>query len=342
MKKLILMTSALALMGGTAFAQDISVSAEASVSYGNWETAPGTDASFSFGTELTFGLEATAGDYTYGAELTLEVGEDLAQGVIWVSGGFGKVSFGEDEFDELNADLFPDGPPNTKDIYDDVSGDLGDEDYGDVKYEGTFGDFGITLVADAKAGVTPGDGTIAAGEPTWWAEATYSPDGFSLGLETDSSSDYEFSASVDVGTFTIGGSVDESSEWDVFASTSMSGINIKVTADDGAVYGVELDGEAGDISWAVATNTDSETSASVEYSSGDLSIGLAYDNDDAGDAVGPVDPLGLVAGGLGVEDRGDEADIILTLGWAVDNLSFEVLVNGEGESEVSMTAKFDF
>jgi hypothetical protein len=122
----------------------------------------------------------------------------------------------------------------------------------------------------------------------------------------------------------------------------MSGINIKVTGTNAAKYGIKVDGTAGDISWDVATNTSSATSASVTYASGGLSIGFAYDNDDAGSATGAVDTAGVVAGGLGVDDRGDEADVILTLGWATDALSVEVQVNGVGESEVSMTAGFAF
>jgi hypothetical protein len=342
-------------MGGTAFAQDISVSAEASVSYGNWGTADGTTATFDFGTDLTFGLEATAGDYTYGATLTIEDGDSVDLGVIWVSGSFGKVSFGTDEFGELSENK------TVAVKYDKVSGDLKSSDYGDVKYEGDFGAFGVTLVSDAEVGTTPGTG-VAAGSATWWAEFTYagddfalgmetdsttwaeftySGDGFSIGLETDSSSS-EISGSFDLGTFTVGGSADDGSGWDVFVSTSMSGINLKITGDDGSVHGLEVDGTAGDISWDVATNTDSDTSASVTYASGGLSIGFAYDNDDAGKATGAVDTAGLVAGGLGVDDRGDEADVILTLGWATDALSVEVQVNGVGESEVSMTAGFAF
>jgi len=340
MKKLILMTSALVLAGGAAVAQDITISAEATVSYGNWETAPGTDAAFDFGTELVFSLEAsTAGGTTYGGEMTIEDDNDNVRGVIWVSTGLGKFSFGVDEFGELNADDIPA-------MYDDVNGDAEDSDYADVRYEGTFGDFSVAFEADGGAGITPGDGSIAAGSATWWAEAKYSGAGFSVGLETDSNQNYDLSASADVGGFTIGASVDEATVVDVYGKGAFGGVNVKVTADDvtgGAiVYGIELDGSAGDIEWAAAVNTDEDMSASVKYTMGDLSVGLAYDNDDAGSAVGPVDPAGLVAGGLGVADRGDEADLILTIGYGMDNLDFELKYNDVQEYEISMTAGFEF
>ena len=76
MKKLILMTSALTLIGGAAIAQDISVGGTASLTYGNWGTGDGGMAGFDFETEVVLGLEGSSGDFTYGAELTLENGEE--------------------------------------------------------------------------------------------------------------------------------------------------------------------------------------------------------------------------------------------------------------------------
>ena len=338
MKKLILTTSALVLVGGAAVAQDISVKAEATVSYGNWETGADASASFSTATEVTLGLEASAGDLTYGGEFTLEA-DGNSGGVIWVSGGFGTFSFGEDEFDELNAD-------NIETVDADVNGVITeDSDYGDVKYEGEFAGVGVTFVADVEAGTTPGDDSIDAGEAIWWAELTYSADGFSVGLETDSNNSAEVSASFDAGNFTVGGSADNGSPtgWDVYVKTSMADVNIKATADSGDVVGIELDGSAGDVSWAVAANTDEETSASLKYSMGDWSIGVAYDNDDAGDAAGCAEnTCNATFDGADGKDYGDEADIIVTIGYGMDNLGFEVLLSDQREWEVSMTGGFEF
>ncbi len=320
MKKLILLTSALTLIGGAAVAE-ITFGGEASVSYGNWETAPGTAAAFDFDAELTGTMEEmTSGGLTYGAEFTLDLDAGTVEnGVIYVSGGFGKVSFGIDEFGELNSDVG---------TFDAVTGVEDDEDYGDVKYEGEFGGVSVTLVADAQMGLTPGDATIPAADPDWDLALAYAGAGFTLGLDTDSTSDYDLSASVDVGNFTIGASVDEASVVDVYASTSFGAINAKLIVEDVSgtpVYGIELDGDSGDISWAVATNTDEETTASVGYAMGDLSIGLAYDND-----VAPT------------ADRGDEADLILTIGYGMDMLDFELKFNDVEEYEISMTAGFEF
>ena len=93
-----------------------------------------------------------------------------------------------------------------------------DSDYGDFKYEGTFGDIDVTLVADTENGTTPGTKPLPDAEPKpgeipydsadWWAMLGYSGDGFTLGLETDSTDFYKVSFSFDTGDFTIGGSVD--------------------------------------------------------------------------------------------------------------------------------------
>jgi len=327
MKKLILMTSALTLVGGAAFA-DITVSAKSTVTYGNWGTAAGSAAAFDFGTKVTLKLEQTAGDLTYGGELTVEDGKATAQGVIWVSGGWGKVSFGIDEFGALNA---WDGS------YDKVNGQKNKNDYGDVKYAGDFGNVSVTLVADAGLGWVP----VTA--PTWDLVLGYKAGSVDLGLETDSTGWAEVKASYAMGSFTVGAAIDNASAWDVWAKTSFSGINAKLTYDSASVTGVELDGSAGDVKWAVSGDTGGAAAASIDYTMGALSIGIAYDNGDAGSAAAPVDPTGVSAGGTGIVDRGDEADLQLTVGYKVsDNLSFEIKANDVSEYEISMSAGFTF
>ena len=332
MKKLILMTSALTMMGGAAFA-GIEVTGEASVTYGNWETGTPSTTSFGFDTSLTFALEETAGDVTYGAEVSIDADAGtLSDGVIWVSGGFGKVSFGIDEFGELTADV---SPLST----DGVNGVTETSEYGDVKYEGSFGAVSATLVADAGLGTTPGTG-IAATEATWWLGLDYDGGSWTLGLETDSNNSTEVSVSADVGSFKVGGTVDNGSPtgWDVWASGSFGDVNAKVTYDDAGVTGLELDGSAGDVAWAVSGDSAGATTASIDYSMGDLSIGVAYDNDDAGCVSGG----GACAATTNGEDYGDEADLQLTVGYSMDMLDFELKANDQSEYEISMTAGFTF
>ncbi|MEE9387124.1 MAG: porin [Paracoccaceae bacterium] len=310
MKKLILLTSALTMIGGAAVAE-ITVSGEATVSYGNWKTAPSTAATFSFGSSLTIAMEETTSNgLTYGAKITVDGDAGtIGNGVVYVSGGFGKVEFGVDEFDELS----------TAGAADAITGVIGNTNYGDVKYTGEFGGVAVTLVADAGVGV------VAGVNASWDLGLAYTGAGFTLGLDTDSANAYKVSASVDVGNFTIGGAVKPANAWDLFVSTSFGAVNAKFTTNSGSTHGIALDGTSGDITWAVATNTANATSASVDYAMGDLSVGVAYDNDAA--------PLA---------DRGDEADLQLTVGYSVDMLDFGLKFNDVNEYEISMTAGFEF
>ncbi len=326
MKKLILTTSALTFMGGAAFA-GMNVTGEASVAYGNWGTAPGTAAAFSFNTKLTIAMEEMAGGLTYGAKVSIDADAGtVSDGVIYVSGGFGKVSFGIDQFDELKANDFPAAT-------DAVNGVTKTSKYGDVKYEGTFGAVKMTLVADAGLGDTPRTPSgVAATEAVWDLGLKYDGGSWSLGVDADSTNAYKVSASVTAGNFTFGAAVDQASSVDLSVKTAFSGINAKLTADDvtgSPVYGLALDGKAGNVKWAVSGDSGGRTKASVDYSMDALSVGLAYDNKDAGTA--------------GLKDRGDEADLQLTVGYKVsDNLKFKVKANDVSEYEVSMTAGFTF
>ncbi len=323
MKKLILTTSALTLMGTAAMA-DITLGGEAKVKYSNWGTAAGTAASFSFDTKLTATLEQTAGDLTYGAKVSIDADAGtVSDGVIYVSGGFGKVSFGIDEFSELNA---ADVPAST-----DINGVADKSNYGDVKYEGTFGAVSATLVADAGLGTTPGTG-VAATEATWDLGLKYKGGNFNASLDTDSTNAWKLGADATFGNYTVGASVDDANTVDVFVKTSFSGINAKLSANDvtgSAVYGIALDGKSGMIGWELSADSANAVAAKVTYDADPWSVSLAYDNDDAGTT--------------GVADRGDAADVILTVGYKVnDNLKFEMKANDVSEYEISMTAGFTF
>ncbi len=257
MKKLILMTSALTLVGGTAFAAshaggEIDISAEVSVTYGDWDARAGGEG-FDFSTSLTAALEGTSGGVTYGGSITVENADTVADAVtldiIYFSGGFGKFSFAQDEWDVITDEV------------------------GDVQYEGTFGDISTTLTADADS-------------DEWLAEFGYAGAGFNLGLTTDSDSLTELSADVEVGNFTIGASADTDEAWGLWVATDLGGINTKVTYDVDAagmdVTGLEIGGSTGDVTWELTANTDDETTADISVAFGDASVTIAHDSTNAG------------------------------------------------------------
>ena len=327
MKKLILMTSALTFVGSAAMAE-ITLSGKATVAYGNWGTAPGTAPAFKYETSATIAMEQSAGDLTYGAEITLKNGSAIAtgtvtDGVIWISTNFGKFSFGVDAFDELEAFKVI---PST-----DINGNIKDK-YGDVKYEGEFGAVSVTVVADAGMGDTPG-GTppndIPATSATWVAMIDYDAGDWNFGIKTDSTGYSKVNAAFDAGNFNVRGNADTNNLWEIGVGTSFSGVNAEVAYDNTGKTSVSLDGKAGDVSWKVAGDSNGGAKASIDYTMDALSIGVAYDNTDSGI--------------VGQKDRGDAADLILTVGYAAsDNLSFEMKANDVNEYEVSMTAGFTF
>ena len=212
----------------------------------------------------------------------------------------------------------------------DINGEFGGNDAGDIKYEGTFGAVSVTLVSEAGMGNAPAGAT-------WDLGLGYTGSSFNASLDTDSTGDWDLAADTTFGNFTVGAAVDEASVIDLWASTTFGAINAKITADDvtgTAVYGLELDGTSGAIGWELSGDTANAVAAKVSYTADPWTVSLAYDNDDAGTTAG---------GGLGVADRGDEADTILTIGYkASEHLDFEIKANDVSEYEISMTAGFTF
>ena len=340
MKKLILMTSALTFVGSAAMAE-ITLSGKATVAYGNWGTLPGSAAVFSFNTGATLAMQQTAGDLTYGAKVSIDADAGtISDGVIWISTNFGKFSFGVDAFDELEsvrAGIANVPGPIAPTADNDINGVAKKFKYGDVKYEGEFGAVSVTVVADAGMGRVPGGAPVApapnnnipATAPTWVAMLGYDADGWSFGIKTDSTGYSKVDAAFDAGNFNVSGNADTNNVWKVAVGTSFSGVNAKVAYDNTGKTSVDLDGKAGDVSWAVGGDSNGGVKASVDYSMDALSIGVKYDNADASADGNP--------------DRGDAADLIVTIGYEVsENLSFEMKANNVNEYEVSMTGGFTF
>ncbi len=254
MKKLILMTSALTFVGSAAMAE-ITLSGEATVTYGNWNGA--VTPAFAFETTAKAAMQQTAGDLSYGAEVSINAtAGTVSDGVIWISGNFGKFSFGADAFDELNNGA----------------------DYGDIKYEGGFGPVAVVIVSEAGLGTV----VVAPTDPIWFASLGYDADSWNFGIETDSTGYSKASVGFDAGNFNVSGNVDTANAWEVGVGTSFGDVNAKVTYDSTNVTAVSLDGKAGDVNWKVGADSAGNTSASVDYSMDNLSIGVAYDSANAG------------------------------------------------------------
>lgn len=340
MKKLILMTSALTLVGGSAFAAahggEIDITAEVGVSFGTWEyvednngASPSTvnSEAASFDTSATLALEGSSGGLTYGGELTVEASDDPADhvdlGLIYFSGGFGKFEFLEDEWDTT------------------------DDELGDARYTNAMNGFDVELILNlAGMGSEAGQGRLGLG---------FDGGNFTAGVVYDTDETYEVSADFTTGGVTVGGSYAddtgnssgalEDTEYSIFASTTVGGVDVKATYTmemdedplnpgstiDTDSYEVEASGSAAGVDWSVLSDDQGEGEASLSTSFGDTTVAFTYVHDG-----GAVTSSGRYNG----EDTGEDARAVLSVEQAIGNVTLGVKANDAEEYEVSATATF--
>jgi hypothetical protein len=251
MKKLILMTSALTLVGGVAFAGshsgDFTVTGEAFATQGNWDDS---SVDLRFGFEVVFAAERTAGGLTTNAELTVaDTGNSegtISEGTISIAGGFGKFAFASDEWDTDS------------------------DDDGDMQYTGSFGG------ADVSA-------TVDSADQSYLLTLGVMLGGADVGLEYDSTGAAEIAVDVasggSLGAIGAGGSYQTSgSTWDVYVETDFSGMTARATYDSASVAGIELSGSQGGTDWSASTNTTGATAAEIATTFGDTKVSALWDS----------------------------------------------------------------
>lgn len=232
MKHLMIAASVLAMSAGVASA-DISFSGSAAAgvasqaggafatysSVGLDVTYAGqTDSGLSFG--ATFGMSAGT-SYTLGDGDTFAA-ESGAFGMpeVFVSGDFGKITISDDNFD----------------FFDDTNGG------GDVKYEGTFGGFGIGLIADV-----------------------------------DSPSAFSGSASYTIAGIALSANADTYNLWNVSAAYTMGAITATVATDESSNSSVKVAYSANGLSASAQYNTsDASVDLAAGYASGAYSVDVDY------------------------------------------------------------------
>ncbi len=246
MKKLILMTSALTLVGGVAFAGshsgDFTVTGEAFATQGNWDDS---SVDLRFGFEVVFAAERTAGGLTTNAELTVD-GDGNSKGIISIAGGFGKFAFATDEWDTDS------------------------DDDGDMQYTGSFGG------ADVSA-------TVDSADQSYLLTLGVMLGGADVGLEYDSTGAAEIAVDVasggSLGAIGAGGSYQTSgSTWDVYVETDFSGMTARATYDSASVAGIKLSGSQGGTEWSASTDTTGATAADIATTFGDTKVSALWDS----------------------------------------------------------------
>ena len=266
MKKLILMTSALTLAGGTAFAGahgggEITIGAEASVAYGNWD---GAAAAMSYNANATATLAGSAGDVSYGGSVTVDSDDGVTVGEIFVSTMYGRFAFDMDAYDAT----------------------LATEEDGDISYSGDFGDFGLTAVVDADA-------------QAWIVGASTSMGGVNAGVKFDSDNAWEVNADTTVGGVTVGATFDSGNAWEVTASTTVGGLDVNASYDDAGDWSVGAGSTTGGVTWDASYDSAGDIAANAAMSFGDTAVSIAYDSANAGGTGDDAEIVGKVTHTVG-------------------------------------------
>ena len=163
MKKLLTATTALALVGGAAFAEiNISGDAELGVDY---NSEPGEAKSkFSFAHEVGIdfsGSGTTDGGLSFGGSAGFDTNDDTVnEGTVFISGAFGTVTFGDNDSADLVAGGIADVGLNgvgVDDVVESLRGGTADQ----MRYDNSFGQISIAFSAGTKDGTAAKDAVPA-------------------------------------------------------------------------------------------------------------------------------------------------------------------------------------
>jgi outer membrane protein OmpU len=313
MKKVLLTSTALVMTAGVA-AAEMTMTAGAELTYGNFGTGD-------FRSNGAAG--ATAPDPTWSSEADLDIAG---------SGGGGTVTYSATlELDEAGQDAgaFSISSGGLTFVYDadDIGGltvagaDGEDDNTGDYSVSYTAGG----LSASYETDTTSEDTLINLG---------YAMGDLTIGLElseNDNAQGGDATATTSVGYVmgdaTISLEADDADDWDASVAYVSGNTTMTVAADEEAIYSVALAYAAGDMTFTArqefggTADADSETEFGITYAAGDLSFGLKYDSGDEG-------------------DYGDEAETVVNMSYVVDGATIAAKGNDQDEVEVSVGFSF--
>ena len=321
MKKVLLTSTALVMTAGVA-AAEMSMTAGAKLTYGNFGTgdyragtAAGTataaakamaapDAGWTSEADLDIAGSGGGGTLTYSGTLELDESGEAAGAVTIASGG---LTFVYDADDVAGLT---------------VAGDDGEDD--------TTGDYSVSYAA---GGLSASYETDTTSEDTI-INIGYAMGDLTIGLELDENNNAQGGDAVTttsvgyvMGAATISMEADDADDWDASVAYVSGGTTMTLAADEESIYSVALAYAAGDMTFSArqefggTADADSETEFGITYAAGDLSFGLKYDSGDEG-------------------DFGDEAETVVNMSYAVDGATIAAKGNDQDEVEVSVAFSF--
>jgi len=344
MKKVLLTSTALVMTAGVAVAE-MSMSASATLTYGNFGTGdfrPGdaatagtsaaayaasiagavdpdnpTDDELAAATAAARAIGAT--DATWSSEADLDISG---------SGGGGTLTYSAtlelDESGEAQG-AFTVSTGGLTFVYDEndigglttVGNDGEDDNTGDYKVSYSAGG----LSASYETDTTSEDTLINLG---------YAMGDLSIGLEmseNDNADGGDATATTTVG-YTMGAATisleaDDADGWDTSVAYANGATTMTVGADSDDVYSVALDYASGDMTCSASQefNEGDAITFGVSYTAGDMTFTAAYDSGDEG-------------------RFGDEAETVINASYAVDGATIAAKANDQDEVELSMSFSF--
>jgi outer membrane protein OmpU len=317
MKKVLLTSTALVMTAGVA-AAEMSMSASAKLTYGNFGTG-NYRAGEAAGTAAAVALAEPAPDSAWTSEADLDIAG---------SGGGGTLSYSATlEIDEggLDAGAFTITSGGLTFTYDeDDIGGLTEE--GDDGEDDNTGDYSVSY---SVGGLSASYETDTDSEDTL-INLGYTMGDLSIGLEmseNDGAAGGDATATTTVG-YTMGAATisleaDDADAWETSVAYANGATTMTVGADSADVYSVALDYAAGDMTFSASQefNEGEDTTFGISYAAGDMTFSAAYDSGNEG-------------------KYGDEAETLISASMAMDGATLAAKANDQDEVEMSISFSF--
>ena len=314
MKNVLLATTALVFTAGFA-AAEVTTSATAKLTYGNYGTGtnPGDSRAFSQEADVDFTMSGEAGGIAYTAGLELDEGGNASAAITMSAAGFTVVYDANDISDLAATDADSQGVAQAT-VAGGYTADGEDNNYGDLK------------VSYENAGITASYAADVDGSGDYAAAAGYTTDGLSMGLATEDVAGTvtnTVSLGYTMGNIALAASGADDDTWDASLAYTMGDATVTVSTDESEVHGIAVATDLNGLSLGASYNTDEETTLSVGYTMGDVSVAVAYDSSTSDTTA-----------------YGDEAQTTLVVGYDLGGVALEFKANNQEEMEASAAFTF--
>ena len=313
MKKVLLTTTALMMLGGVATAGSSSMSGSIALTYGAWGTGntPGGTDDWTSEADLDVAASSDSGSISMSGTLEIDEGATAAGPVTISSGGFTLV------YDKNALSALALAPTSGTGVQ--LDGE--DDNYGDFSLSYTAGSLSATYVGDQATDDSSLAVSYAAGALTLSMTMLDETDGANgtTGVEKTT-----MGATYTTGPYTIAVSADDQTaqEWDASVAMASGDTTVTIAADEAEVMSVALAYAAGDITASASQefNEGDATTFGLGYTAGAVTFGAAYDSGNSG--------------------YGSEAEMAVSASYTDGDVAVSAQANSQDESEVTISFSF--